>query len=86
MPRYYFNLRHKPGPRGLAEDLEGDELADLGAARAQALRSARDLISRTRSHGVRDWFVCSFEIMGADGRPLLPVPFADTVRETEDGA
>ena len=32
MPRYFFNVRHRPGPEGLAEDHEGDELADVNAA------------------------------------------------------
>ena len=85
MPRYFFNLRHKPGLEGLAVDPEGDEFADLGEVRDYALRSARDLIARTQSHSVRDWFMCSFNITDADGRPILTVPFSDTVPEEEDG-
>lgn len=84
MPRYFFNLRHKPGPDGLAEDIEGDDLADLTEARQHALRAASDLIARTQSHSVRDWFVCSFEITEADGQLLLTVPFGDTVQEADD--
>jgi len=81
MPRYFFNLRHRPGPAGLAVDPEGDELADLNAAREHALFVARDTIARTRTDIVRDWMVCSFEIEDEDAQLLLTVPFSDTVSE-----
>ena len=81
MPRYFFNLRHRPGPAGLAVDPEGDELADLNAAREHALFVARDTIARTRTDIVRDWMVCSFEIEDQDAQLLLTVPFSDTVSE-----
>ena len=81
MPRYYFNLRHRPGPAGLAVDQEGEELPDLNAARERALFMARDMIARTRTDVIRDWFVCSFEIEDEDAQRLLSVPFSDTVSE-----
>jgi hypothetical protein len=81
MPRYFFNLRHRPGPAGLAVDPEGDELADLNAAREHALFVARDTIARTRTGIVRDWMVCSFEIEDEDAQLLLTVPFSDTVSD-----
>jgi hypothetical protein len=81
MPRYFFNLRHRPGPAGLAVDPEGDELADLNAAREHALFVARDTIARTRTNIVRDWMVCSFEIEDEDAQLLLTVPFSDTVSD-----
>jgi hypothetical protein len=81
MPRYFFNLRHRPGPAGLAVDPEGDELADLNAAREHALFVARDTIARTRIDIVRDWMVCSFEIEDEDAQLLLTVPFSDTVSD-----
>jgi hypothetical protein len=81
MPRYFFNLRHRPGPAGLAVDPEGDELADLNAAREHALFVARNTIARTRTGIVRDWMVCSFEIEDEDAQLLLTVPFSDTVSE-----
>ncbi|WP_375410131.1 DUF6894 family protein [uncultured Methylobacterium sp.] len=84
MPRYFLNLRHQPGPDGLAVDPEGDELADVIAVREHALRAARDLIARTQSYNVRDWFVCAFEITDADGRHVLTVPFSDTVPDAGD--
>jgi len=84
MPRYYFNLRHRPGPAGLAVDPEGEELPDLNAARERALNAARDTIANIRSDFVRDWFVCSFEIEDEDAQLVLMVPFSDTVPEVED--
>lgn len=81
MPRYFFNLRYRPGPDGLAADHEGDELADVNAAREHALAQARDMIARTRTDVVRDWMVCSFEIVDEDGHPVLTVPFSDTISE-----
>ena len=81
MPRYFFNLRYRPGPAGLVVDPEGDELADLNAAREHALFVARDTIARTRTDVIRDWFVCSFEVEDEDAELLLTVPFSDTVSD-----
>ncbi|KMO37891.1 hypothetical protein VQ02_12445 [Methylobacterium variabile] len=86
MARYFFNLRHGPGPDGLAVDLEGDELADPEEARARALDVARDLITRTRVHSVRDWFACAFEVTDESGQLVMTVPFGDTVTEEPDEA
>ena len=79
MPRYFFNLRFGQSGDKLAVDPEGEELADLDAARVRALSAARDLIANTRSYAVRDWFTCSFEIEDQDAQLLLTVPFSDTV-------
>ena len=79
MPRFFFNLRHRPGPAGLVVDPEGDELANLSEAHDHALTEARDMIARTRTDMIRDWFVCSFEIEDEDAQLLLTVPFSDTV-------
>jgi hypothetical protein len=79
MPRYYFNVRHRPGPAGLAVDREGEEFPDLNAARERALSAARDYFARTRTDIIRDWFVCSFEIEDEDAQLLLTVPFRSTV-------
>jgi hypothetical protein len=85
MPRYYFNLRHRPGPAGLAVDPEGEELPDLNTAREHALDTARDLIARARTDIIRDWFVCSFEIEDEDAERLLTVPFSDAVPAVDYG-
>lgn len=83
MARFFFNVRHRPGTGGLAEDHEGDELADVTAAREHALTVARDLIARGRNEMIRDWMVCSFEIVDEQGQLVLTVPFSDTVPEDE---
>lgn len=79
MPLYFFNLRHRAGPAGLAVDGEGDDLAGPEAARAHALFLASDMIARTRTDAVRDWMRCSFEVMDEDARLVMTVPFGDTV-------
>jgi hypothetical protein len=81
MPRYFFHLRHRPGPAGLAVDEEGDELANVNAARKHALFLAQDMVARTRTTIVRDWMVCSFEITDETGQRVLTLPFSDTVSE-----
>lgn len=83
MPRFFFNVRHRPGPEGLAVDPEGEELADVNAARERALSQARVMIARERHTFIRDWMVCAFEIMDEDGQPVLTVPFSDTVPESD---
>lgn len=79
MPRYFMNLRYRPGPKGLSVDEEGDELADETMVREHVLRVARETIARDRLTLVRDWFDCSFEITDEEGRHVMTVPFSDTV-------
>jgi hypothetical protein len=81
MPRYFFNVRYRPGAGGLAVDPEGDVLADLKAAREYALAQARELIARGRNEAIRDWTVCAFEVTDDKGQPVFTVPFSDTVPE-----
>jgi len=83
MPRYFFNIRHRPGPAGLALDPEGEDFTDVDAAREHALSVARIMIARERHTMIRDWMVCSFEIMDEEDQPVLTVPFSDTVPEEE---
>lgn len=84
MPRYFFNIRHRLGPTGLAVDPEGDELPDVNAAREHALSQARIMIARDRHTFIRDWMDCSFEITDEDGQLVLTVPFSDTVQEQDE--
>lgn len=84
MPRYFFNIRHRPGPTGLSVDREGDELADVNAAREHALFEARAVIVQERLPLIRDWMDCSFEIVDENRQPVLTVPFSDTVSGLED--
>lgn len=85
MPRYYFNLRHRPGPQGLAVDPEGEDWPDLAAVRARALAIAHDMITRTRTDFIRDWSVCVFEIEDVEARPVLTVPFSAVIPEADYG-
>jgi len=82
MPHYFFNLRY--GASKLAIDPEGDELADVEAARQHALQEAHGLIAGPPSFAVRDWFACSFEIEDENAQRVLTVPFSDLVPEEED--
>lgn len=84
MPRYFFNLRYGTGTGKLAVDPEGDDLADVDAARQHALQEARGLIAGPPAFAVRDWFVCSFEIEDENDQPVLTVPFSDLVPEEDD--
>ncbi|GJE15100.1 DUF6894 family protein [Methylobacterium longum] len=83
MARFFFNVRHRPGPEGLAVDPEGEEFADLNAARERALSQARIMVARERHTFIRDWMGCAFEIMDEGGQPVLTVPFSDTVPESD---
>ena len=83
MARYFLNVRHKPGPDGVADDVDGDEIADVGQVRAHALIVARDLIARTRLYSVANWFDCAFEITDEQGRPVMTVPFTDAVPDDD---
>jgi hypothetical protein len=76
--RFYMNLRYRDC---LFRDDEGDELVDLHAAREHALVTARDMIRRTRTKIIRDWFDCAFEITDDSGKTVLTVPFGDTVAQ-----
>lgn len=84
MPRYFFNVRHRSGPAGLALDEEGDDLPDVKAAREHALSVARTMISRDRLTMIREWMVCSFEITDEESRHVLIVPFSDTLPEADE--
>lgn len=86
MARYAFNLRYGPRPDDLVLDPEGEECADLDAARTRALSVARDFLDRGRSDVVRNWFACAFEITDAGGCHVAVVPFSDAVTDKESEA
>ena len=79
MPRYFFHIQHGSGLTGLTVAPEGDDLPDVNAAREHVLSHARDMIARTRIDIVRDWMVCSFEIMDETGERVLTMPFSDMI-------
>ena len=84
MARYFFNVRHKSGPEGVADDPDGDEITDAGSVREHALTVVRDLIARTRLDGIANWFDCAFEITDERGHAVMTVPFKDTVPEEDE--
>jgi PAS domain S-box-containing protein len=81
MPRFYLDVLHE---REVREDPEGQEFADLEAARAEAVASARYLVA----HGIlsnEDLSDRSFLIRAENEDVLLTVPFRDTLPGTLKG-
>jgi hypothetical protein len=76
MTRYYFHQRRQDGARIMDED--GAEFSDLDAALAEALTSARELMSETVLHGFIE-LNRAFEISDREGHVLLTVPLSDAV-------
>lgn len=79
MPLYYL---HVCTGNGFIEDEEGQELADLDAARAAALRGARDIMSEEMRRG--EFNPASFiEVEDQDHQLLFTLQFSEAVRITE---
>ena len=75
MPRFYF---HVCNGNGFTEDEEGQELPDFEAARAMAIRSARDIMAGDIRDGALD--LSSFiEIEDKDSRLVHTLGFEDAV-------
>jgi len=75
MARYFLHINNGGG---YSEDSEGQELADLDAARAAAIEGVRSLLSEEARQGQLD-LSGKIEIADADGNILLTVPFSDAV-------
>jgi len=75
MARYYLHINNGGG---YSEDSEGQELADLDAARTAAIEGVRSLLSEEARQGQLD-LSGTIEIADADGNILLIVPFSDAV-------
>lgn len=73
--RYYLHMR-----RGeeLIEDPDGEEFADLGAAREAAIWSARELMADRLRRG-RRMDGQTFEIHDETGSLVATVPFKDAI-------
>ena len=67
----------------LSVDPEGDDLASADAVQGHALETARDLITRARMDGIRNWFECAFEVTDEAGQVVLVLPFSEAVTENE---
>lgn len=75
MPRFYFNL-HECGHSTL--DNEGVLLADVAAARQQAVVEARSIMSAEVSEG-RLCLGCNIEVLGDDGQLAVNVRFVEAL-------
>jgi uncharacterized protein DUF6894 len=75
MARFFLNIHDGSG---FAEDPEGQDLADLDAARLQAIDGVRSLLSEEARHGRLDLFG-SIEITDSNGATLLVVPFREAI-------
>lgn len=71
MPRYSFHVASAPET---IRDVEGSDLPDLDAARAEALQDARSLMSDAILSG-RDISQRQIQICNEQGEVLLRVPF-----------
>jgi len=81
MARYYLHINNGGG---YSEDTEGQDLADLDAARAAAIEGVRSLLSEEARQGQLD-LSGKIEIADADGNILLIVPFREAVELRQDG-
>ena len=76
MARFYLNLRNRVG---VVPDLEGLDLPSETAAREQAIRNIRSIVSADVQDGLFD-LDGEIEIAGERGQVVAVVPFADAVR------
>ena len=75
MPRYFFHLRRNGR---LESDPDGVQCPSVHAARREAMRTAREIISRDALTGQRtaDYV---FEIENEDGEMIALIPFSQTI-------
>ena len=76
MPRFFFHLIDDLD----VPDIEGVELADLDAARARAVRSARSLMCETMEREGRITLHHRIDIEDDRQQVLASMPFGDAVR------
>jgi hypothetical protein len=75
MPRYYFHIAL--GAKTIRDE-EGTELADIDAARSEALQDARAIMSEAIRQGY-DVSGRSIRIADEAGKIILVVPFASAI-------
>lgn len=76
MARYYFHIRD--GER-LSKDPEGADFENLDAAREEAVKSARELLSQRVRNG-EEVDGQAFELTAEDGTVIDKVAFRDVLR------
>ena len=79
MPIYYFNVI---SAFDVTRDLEGTDLPDIQAARTEAIKDARGLMSNAVLEG-RDISARRIEICNAAGDVLLNLAFTEAVRPSD---
>ena len=75
MPRFYFHIHNDD----VTLDEEGQDLSDIEAARAMAIRSAREMICDEVRDG-RVTLSYRIEVVDADEQPVLTVTYGEAVR------
>ena len=75
MARFYFHLR---SGGNIAKDDEGSELADLAAARKEALATAREIVADAVKSGKNGTPDCMI-IADDHGSELMTVPMKDAL-------
>jgi ferric iron reductase protein FhuF len=73
MPRYFFHQRLSVG---IIPDKVGSDLPDLSAAVAEAIESARELMSEAIREG-QDISARCFEVTDQSQKTLLVLPFRE---------
>lgn len=81
MPRYHFNIRNG---LGFTADEEGLDLSSDKAARVQAIRGARSLMSAEVMEGILD-LSGQIEVTDDDNDEVLTVRFSDVVDVRQGG-
>jgi hypothetical protein len=71
MPRFYFSLANGR----LFKDVDGLELPDLTAVRAEAIGFARDVMRLDPER--RDWAHWTVRVTDEDQQPVLDLPFTE---------
>jgi hypothetical protein len=75
LPQFFFNFRDE---NGVDLDREGLDLPDLDAAYMEAFEAAKEMwIEAIRD--MRNPMRQSFEVVDADGKPLIIVPFGEVI-------
>ncbi|MBV9930617.1 MAG: hypothetical protein JO013_06710 [Alphaproteobacteria bacterium] len=75
MPLYFLDVYNRTG---CSRDEEGMDLADLDAARAQAVEGIRSILQDEVAHGAID-FEGRVEVLDAERRLLLTVGYREAV-------
>ena len=76
MPRFHFHVHDHSG---ITQDADGLELPDLDAARAEAIKGVRSILSYEVRQGLID-LTGRIDVAAPDGRVLLSIAVADIVQ------